>query len=85
MRLGRESEDEFEEVGLVVREALLSFKALPSHPRAVRARHVAMRLAAQRKPDIVVSDVLMPPMAAFGVCKTLRATPGMSDVPIVLV
>jgi PAS domain S-box-containing protein len=44
----------------------------------------AMRLAAQRRPDVVVSDVLMPRMDGFGVCKAMRANPALSHVPIVL-
>jgi two-component system cell cycle sensor histidine kinase/response regulator CckA len=44
----------------------------------------AVRLAGQRKPDVIVSDVLMPRMDGFAVCKAIRADPHLRRVPIVL-
>jgi PAS domain S-box-containing protein len=44
----------------------------------------AVRLAAERKPDIIVSDVLMPRMDGFSVCKAIRADAVLARIPIVL-
>src|SRR5580658_8124731 len=43
-----------------------------------------VRLAAERKPDIIVSDVLMPRMDGFSVCKAIRADAVLARIPIVL-
>jgi PAS domain S-box-containing protein len=44
----------------------------------------AVCLAAERKPDVIVSDVLMPGMDGFAVCKAIRADPSLARIPIVL-
>ena len=44
----------------------------------------AIQLAMLRTPDVVVSDVLMPRLDGFGVCKAMRADPALARVPIVL-
>jgi PAS domain S-box-containing protein len=44
----------------------------------------AVRLAKERKPDVIVSDVLMPQLDGFGVCRKVRADPDLCRVPIVL-
>jgi PAS domain S-box-containing protein len=44
----------------------------------------ACRLAAAQKPDIIVSDILMPRMDGFALCKTIRSDPKLARVPIVL-
>jgi PAS domain S-box-containing protein len=44
----------------------------------------ALRLAGQRRPDAVVSDVLMPKMDGFELCRALRGDPKLAGVPIVL-
>src|ERR1700733_14855901 len=44
----------------------------------------ALRLATERKPDVIVSDVLMPRMDGFALCKAVRADPVLRHVPIVL-
>jgi PAS domain S-box-containing protein len=41
-------------------------------------------LAAERKPDVIVSDVLMPRVDGFGVCKAIRADPALAQIRIVL-
>ncbi len=45
----------------------------------------AVRLAAEHKPDAIVSDVLMPRMDGFAVCRALRANPALARVPVVLI
>jgi PAS domain S-box-containing protein len=44
----------------------------------------AVRLAAEHNPDVIVSDVLMPGMDGFAVCKTIRSHPILGRIPIVL-
>jgi PAS domain S-box-containing protein len=44
----------------------------------------ALRLAAARRPDVIVSDVLMPRMDGFALCKAIRSDPNLARVPIVL-
>jgi two-component system, cell cycle sensor histidine kinase and response regulator CckA len=44
----------------------------------------ALRLAREHKPDVVVSDVLMPGMDGFQVCRAVRADPLLADIPVVL-
>jgi PAS domain S-box-containing protein len=45
---------------------------------------MALRLAAESKPDAIVSDVLMPQMDGFALCRAIRRSPGLMQVPIVL-
>lgn len=36
-------------------------------------------------PDIIVSDILMPEVNGYELCQRLKATPGLEDVPVILV
>ncbi|MCS7080584.1 MAG: response regulator [Chloracidobacterium sp.] len=45
----------------------------------------ALEAARQILPDLVLSDVLMPEMDGFELCRALRADPVLGEVPIVLV
>jgi PAS domain S-box-containing protein len=45
---------------------------------------VALRLAQERKPDAIVSDVLMPRMDGFALCRAVRTDPNLAHVPLVL-
>jgi PAS domain S-box-containing protein len=44
----------------------------------------ALRLARERRPDVIVCDVLMPGMDGFSVCQEIRSDPRLKGVPIVL-
>jgi PAS domain S-box-containing protein len=44
----------------------------------------ALRLATARKPDAIVSDVLMPGMDGFALCKHVRSDSNLARVPVVL-
>lgn len=44
----------------------------------------ALRLASQIRPDVILLDVMMPAMDGFEVCRHIRATPELAEVPIVL-
>lgn len=45
----------------------------------------ALEQASQHTPDLVLLDVMMPGMDGFEVCRKLRATPSLREVPIVMV
>jgi PAS domain S-box-containing protein len=51
---------------------------------AVEGGEAAIRLAHERKPEVIVSDVLMPGTDGFALCKAIRADPTLANVPIVL-
>ena len=44
----------------------------------------ALRLAGQLHPDVVLLDVMMPGMDGLEVCRRMRSTPELAEVPIVL-
>jgi PAS domain S-box-containing protein len=44
----------------------------------------ALEAARQRRPDLVLSDVMMPRLDGFGLLRTLRAEPALAEVPVVL-
>ncbi len=44
----------------------------------------ALDLALRMRPDLVVSDVLMPELDGFGLCRALKSDVLMRDVPVVL-
>jgi signal transduction histidine kinase/ActR/RegA family two-component response regulator len=62
-------------------------KLLSTHyeVEAVADGEAALAAARARKPDLVVSDVMMPRLDGFGLIRALRADPRLSTVPIVLV
>ncbi|MBI4886937.1 MAG: response regulator [Acidobacteria bacterium] len=46
---------------------------------------LALDAAHQRKPALVISDVVMPEMDGYEVCRRLKADSSLSDVPVILV
>jgi signal transduction histidine kinase len=45
---------------------------------------VALRMLEQLRPDLILLDVMMPIMDGFEVCRRIRATPALAEVPIIL-
>ena len=45
----------------------------------------ALNLIRERKPDLVVSDIIMPEMNGYDLCRALKAEPGLRDIPVILV
>jgi two-component system, sensor histidine kinase and response regulator len=43
----------------------------------------ALRRAQERRPDLVLLDMLMPKMSGSEVCKRLRELPGLAEVPVI--
>lgn len=44
----------------------------------------ALDKAIQQKPDVIISDVVMPGMSGFELCRTLKKHPTTEKVPIIL-
>jgi sigma-B regulation protein RsbU (phosphoserine phosphatase) len=45
---------------------------------------LALALARERKPDIIVSDIEMPEMTGYEFCKAVKADPALRSVPFIL-
>ena len=45
----------------------------------------ALEIIANRPPDLILLDVMMPKMSGFEVCKRLKNDPKTSDIPIIMV
>jgi signal transduction histidine kinase len=45
----------------------------------------ALNIIAQRRPDLVLLDVMMPEMDGFEVCRRLRADPALRDLPVLFI
>jgi signal transduction histidine kinase len=46
---------------------------------------LALEAARQRKPALIISDVVMPEMDGYELCRQLKADAGLGDVPLILV
>lgn len=44
----------------------------------------ALSKAAQQKPDVIVTDVVMPGMSGFELCRSLKKQPETAHVPIII-
>ncbi|MFN8233843.1 MAG: response regulator [Actinomycetota bacterium] len=44
---------------------------------------VALASAADRPPDAVVLDMMLPDLSGFEICRRLRALPGLAGIPVV--
>src|SRR5262245_19387925 len=45
----------------------------------------ALRLAARHRPCVALLDIMLPGLDGYAICRQLRATPGLSDMRIVMV
>lgn len=45
----------------------------------------ALAAAKRRKPTLVISDIVMPEMDGYGLCRALKADPDLAEVPVLLV
>lgn len=69
--------------GLATLEGVLT----PEGYRIERASSGAEALdkAARLRPDVVLLDVMMPDMDGFDVCRAIRSTPALAEMPVILV
>jgi DNA-binding response OmpR family regulator len=44
----------------------------------------ALRALAERVPDLVILDVMMPRPDGFEVCQTIRSTPAWREIPVIM-
>jgi CheY-like chemotaxis protein len=45
----------------------------------------ALEKARRRRPDLIISDILMPKLDGFGLTRALKRDPVLSDVPVILI
>ena len=45
----------------------------------------ALALVVNRKPDLILLDILMPGMDGFAVCRALKGDPETSDIPVIFI
>ncbi len=47
--------------------------------------NAALAAIEKERPDIVISDILMPEMDGFELCRRMKTAPGLKDIPLILV
>jgi twitching motility two-component system response regulator PilH len=68
-----------------IREILMAnFDYLGYDVRTARDGEEALGMIAQRKPDVVVLDVMMPRQNGFQVCRRIKADPSLAGIPVVI-
>ncbi len=45
----------------------------------------ALKLVREKRPDVIISDILMPGMDGFVLCRELSRDPALADVPVILI
>jgi signal transduction histidine kinase len=68
-----------------LREFVADVLAVRYRVRTARDGAEAIALALELKPDVVVSDVAMPEMDGYQLCRALRANPETRTIPLLLV
>jgi signal transduction histidine kinase/DNA-binding response OmpR family regulator len=67
-----------------MRDYVRRLLALRYDVEAVADGQAALEAAGRRRPDLVLTDVMMPRLDGFGLLRALRAAPDLRDVPVVL-
>src|SRR6266849_2799347 len=57
----------------------------PYHVTAAASGRQALESAQQSKPDLIITDVVMPEMDGYELCRRVKNDPNLSDVPVILV
>jgi DNA-binding response OmpR family regulator len=52
--------------------------------RVARDGEAALKSIEERKPDLILLDVMMPKRDGFDVCETIRANPAWNDIRIIM-
>lgn len=68
-----------------IREILMAnFDYLGYDVRTAKDGEEALGMIAQKKPDVVVLDVMMPRQNGFQVCRRIKADPSLAGIPVVI-
>lgn len=62
----------------------LIFQAAGHHLIAAEDGEEAIEKALIEKPDLIISDILMPKKGGFELCKTIKANPNLRTIPVIL-
>jgi PAS domain S-box-containing protein len=62
----------------------LALAAAGFHVTVAEDGEVALKLALEQRPDVILTDVLMPGLDGFGLCKAIRGEATLQTVPVVL-
>ena len=76
-------DDEFD-LANTLRAILLAEGYVPEVYADGRQALERLNAASLPRPDLVLMDVMMPRVSGLEVLRTLRATPGLDDIPVVL-
>ena len=68
-----------------MRQLLEMLVAREFRTRTARNGREALERVAERKPDLVLTDVMMPEMSGTELCRALKADPETREIPVVLV
>jgi putative two-component system response regulator len=52
-------------------------------PRQARSGAAALMAAANKPPDLILLDIMMPEMDGYEVCRRLKSDPALKDVPVI--
>jgi PAS domain S-box-containing protein len=63
---------------------LAAFTADLAEVEAVADGQAALTAIRQRRPDLVITDVMMPRLDGFGLVRAIRSDPALSDVPVIM-
>lgn len=67
-------------------ELLLAYlEELGAELRTATDGQAALDSVAQKRPDLILMDVMMPRMSGFQACKRIKSDPATKDIPIVMV
>ncbi|MBU1101609.1 MAG: hybrid sensor histidine kinase/response regulator [Bacteroidetes bacterium] len=72
-----DSPTQLEQLRFILEQNNYQVRATTNGLKAMEAIHA-------EKPDLVISDILMPEMDGYTLCKTIKDTEGLAEVPIML-
>jgi len=55
------------------------------HARVAANGKLALAEVRERKPHLILSDIVMPEMDGYELCRAIKADPGLRDIPVILV